>query len=131
MNISYINQSTNNISRILRIMELSEQNIQNIIGQQNTTLSSLENHLNNLMSHNNDHLIKYILENKNLFNICKYEELIEPINNVCPITQQTFKPNDLIIKINSCGHVFLKEDFTLWMNQSSLCPCCRVKFLIS
>lgn len=131
MNSSYINQSTNNISRILRIMELNEQNINNIIGRQNMTLSSLETHLSNLMSNNNEHLVNYILNNNDIFRICKYEELIEPINNICPITQKNFNNSDLIIKINICGHVFKKEEFIEWINQSSICPCCRVNFLIS
>lgn len=131
MNTSYINQSTVNITRLLRIMELNEENINTIIGRQNTTLTSLESHLSNLMSNNNEHLINYILNNNNNLHMCKFEELVNPICNICPITQQIFNNNDLIIKINLCGHIFKKDEFIIWINQSSLCPCCRVNFLTS
>ena len=125
----YIYQSTNNISKLLRIMELNEENISNIISNRNTAINSIERHISSIIN-NREHLVNYIINNNNnLFTICKFENIIEPINISCPITQQNFNNNDMIIKLNICGHIFIKDDFLLWMNQSEICPCCRVNFL--
>ena len=130
MEQNYIIQSTNNISKILRIMELHEENISNTISNQNTAINSIERHISSMIS-NREHLVNYIINNNNNLHMCKFEELVNPICNICPITQQIFNNNDLIIKINLCGHIFKKDEFIIWINQSSLCPCCRVNFLTS
>ena len=131
MEQNYIIQSTNNISKILRIMELHEENISNTISNQNTAINSIERHISSMIS-NREHLVNYIINNNNnLFTICNFESIVEPINITCPITQQNFNNDDIIIKINVCGHIFIKDDFLLWLTQSDICPCCRVNFLVN
>ena len=42
-----------------------------------------------------------------------YQDIIEQglINQpICPITQDTFSPNDVVMRVNICGHIF-KEPF--------------------
>ena len=36
----------------------------------------------------------------------QFSEIVEPSNTRCPITQQDFNPNDTVIQIRHCGHIF-------------------------
>ncbi len=59
------------------------------------------------------------------------ENATEQINNtetsqvICPITQETFNENTLIIRIIHCQHCFSREAIMNWFNRSVLCPVCR------
>jgi hypothetical protein len=59
------------------------------------------------------------------------ENATEQINNtetsqlICPITQETFNENTLIIRIIHCQHCFSREAIMNWFDRSVLCPVCR------
>ena len=55
----------------------------------------------------------------------RFSSLYDPINDVCPITQQRFEPNDMVTRIDHCGHVFSSMDLTRWFRRSVRCPVCR------
>jgi hypothetical protein len=43
----------------------------------------------------------------------------------CAISRDDFLPNDLILKIDHCNHIFKKESLLSWFENSSKCPICR------
>ena len=55
----------------------------------------------------------------------RYDTLHDPINDVCPITQLRFEPNDMVTRIDHCGHIFSAIDLTRWFRHSVRCPVCR------
>ena len=44
---------------------------------------------------------------------------------MCPITQQNFLPNDNILRIRHCGHVFIASRLRQWFRSHHDCPVCR------
>jgi len=45
---------------------------------------------------------------------------------ICPITQETFSPTDTILRINHCGHLFMRDALTTYFTEfDHRCPICR------
>lgn len=44
---------------------------------------------------------------------------------ICPITREAFTPNDTILKIIFCGHIFKATSLREWFRRSTQCPVCR------
>ena len=44
---------------------------------------------------------------------------------MCPITQQNFQPNDSVLRIRHCGHIFTADRLRLWFRSHNDCPVCR------
>lgn len=44
---------------------------------------------------------------------------------ICSISRNEFQPNDEILKINHCGHIFKKESLKTWFRTKATCPLCR------
>jgi len=46
--------------------------------------------------------------------------------SICPITQETFSPTDTILRINHCGHLFMRDALTTYLTEfDHRCPICR------
>ena len=58
-----------------------------------------------------------------------YSSLENPLNGICPITQDAFLPSDQVIMINSCRHTFKRNSLLRWLNRQQNCPCCRISLL--
>jgi len=90
----------------------------------------LRNFLNNIFSINTDTSAN-VVENNIVTNVSQVtEELIfsninDPYTTVCPISLETFEPNDQILRINRCQHYFKKNSLLYWFRLSKLCPVCR------
>lgn len=54
-----------------------------------------------------------------------YANIENPISDVCPISLNRFQANDVVTQIHHCGHIFSKDEATMWFSRSSLCPVCR------
>ncbi len=52
-----------------------------------------------------------------------YVETDTPL--VCPISLETIEDNDIVMKINRCGHVFKEQHLRRWFQRNRLCPVCR------
>ena len=48
-----------------------------------------------------------------------------PINRVCPITQETFRSYDRVGIINHCNHIFKYDALYRWIRENYVCPMCR------
>ena len=57
--------------------------------------------------------------------VMNFSDLSNNNCTICPISRDTFEPNDTIIKINFCGHVFKKDGLLSWFETNSRCPVCR------
>ena len=54
-----------------------------------------------------------------------FSEVEDPVNSVCPITQERFNPTDLVMRINHCGHLFKASAIRQWFIRNVHCPLCR------
>jgi len=61
----------------------------------------------------------------NATRLVRYSEIQNPISNSCPISLDNFLPNDEVIQIHYCGHIFSKTSFDEWFCNNVRCPVCR------
>jgi hypothetical protein len=47
------------------------------------------------------------------------------INSQCPITLEEFQPNDHVLQIRHCGHIFRPAALRNWFRRNVRCPVCR------
>ena len=46
--------------------------------------------------------------------------------SICPITQENFSPTDIVMRINHCGHLFMRDALTTYFTEfDHRCPICR------
>lgn len=57
--------------------------------------------------------------------IIPYCTIINPINDICPISQVQFDLIDSVMQINNCKHNFNPYSLLRWLNSNSTCPMCR------
>lgn len=51
------------------------------------------------------------------------------IHTVCPISLDTFQPNEPITRIRHCGHIFRADCLRRWFQNHTVCPVCRYDIL--
>lgn len=51
--------------------------------------------------------------------------VIDGHSPTCPIDLQQLTPQDNIVKLRSCGHIFKKDNIRQWFTNSPCCPVCR------
>ena len=145
-------KSSENISKLLTLMTLHEQNFRNHLRRpvdvqfifdrldlslnslfSQSILSNLSNlnelsDLSNLsnLSDSSGNLSRDLSHNLTIHYI-KFSEVENPIDTTCPITQETFNEDDSIALLE-CGHYFKKDAFLLWSRRSRTCPSCRTAF---
>ena len=131
-----------NLSAIIHLMTIHEDNTARFLRQQNTNDNSIVNLLNNVLnisatytdlSNNtaeqiqNNNFIENNRINPLYLRELKYSDLSNCIYNTCPISRDTFQNDSNIIQIRSCGHYFKKDSFLPWLRQSRVCPYCRTE----
>lgn len=57
--------------------------------------------------------------------ICIFKNIEEPTNTSCPITFENFLPDQSVMMIDHCGHLFNPRDLRQWFRCHSTCPVCR------
>lgn len=67
----------------------------------------------------------------NNISYCLYNDISYNTNDTCPITQQEFNPNDIVLKINACNHIFNPESLLTWISQCGVCPLCRHSIILN
>jgi hypothetical protein len=55
----------------------------------------------------------------------QFQNLTEPLNTVCSITQDTFEPTQRVARIRHCGHIFNSDSLMEWLRMNNTCPTCR------
>lgn len=119
-------KSSNNISNLLTIMRLHEENITIYNRTQELdvnvfTLSIPMFNMSNTSSLFNVSSIQHLITDSS------YSDIINPLNSECPITHDTFLPSDQVLMINSCRHIFKKTSLVSWLIRNQTCPCCRTQ----
>ena len=54
-----------------------------------------------------------------------FNNIIDPLNNSCPITLDNFNEDDNVALIKYCGHIFNPTDLLNWFTTENRCPVCR------
>jgi len=54
-----------------------------------------------------------------------FNEIENPNNLTCPISLESFQPEQTVIMINQCRHIFNAEHLTRWFETKTTCPMCR------
>jgi hypothetical protein len=125
--IRLLYKNSENISNLISLMTLHEENInrdQHTYELDINLISLLAPMINNTRNPQFD--ISSVLHN---ITSGTYSSLVNPLNAICPITQDAFLPNDQVIMINSCRHTFKRNSLLRWLNRQQTCPCCRVTIL--
>lgn len=118
--VNLLMKSSENISRLLSLMELHEENIRS---QSNV---EIDVQLINLLAPRRSVNLTFDISNiSHLITTGTYSSLINPINTTCPITHDIFAPTDNVIMINECRHTFKRNSLIRWLNRHQTCPCCR------
>jgi hypothetical protein len=55
----------------------------------------------------------------------RFSDIVEPINNSCPISLDVFNENDTVTVIRYCGHIFNTSQINAWFRANCRCPICR------
>jgi hypothetical protein len=61
----------------------------------------------------------------NASRVCLFQDIDNPINAICPITQQPFNLGDPVMRLNHCGHIFSVTSINEWFSNHVRCPVCR------
>jgi len=54
-----------------------------------------------------------------------YGDILEPINNSCPISLETFTDTSNVTMIRHCRHIFNTTNLMSWFGSNCKCPVCR------
>ena len=57
--------------------------------------------------------------------IVRFSDILNPINNSCPISMERFNDSDNVSIIRECGHIFSTQEINLWFRSNCRCPICR------
>ena len=61
----------------------------------------------------------------NATSVVRYGDILNPLNNSCPISLEPFHDNDMVTIIEFCGHVFKTNEIQHWFQTNVRCPVCR------
>ncbi len=88
----------------------------------NRNIGSIGNNRNNRNIRNID-----LIDNSIIYNT--FSNINNPLNNSCPINRELFNPDDNVIQIIPCGHVFNESALLRWFENNTTCPMCRFNLL--
>lgn len=54
-----------------------------------------------------------------------FNDIIRPVNTVCPITLIEFQDQNEVMMILHCGHIFMPSELNHWFRYNVRCPMCR------
>lgn len=138
MDRRFINENQHNLSLLLRLMILQEENYRLILSNvNNTTQTPTRNPIRNdftFLIPTLTNLTQSPINRNTVLNLneidqttitCLYETIDNPINTECAISRDVFTPSDEVIMINHCRHIFKPASLRLWLSIHSVCPICR------
>ena len=57
--------------------------------------------------------------------VVQYSEIETPLNTSCPISLETFTPEQYVTIIRHCNHIFTTSNIQNWFLSNCRCPICR------
>ncbi len=133
-------KNSSNLSALIHLMTIHEENTARYIRHQNANDTSIVNLLNNVFTHNQVDISGSFIHtnenretlvyndnsvNSNYIREMKYSDLSYCIYTTCPISRETFTDESTVLQLKSCRHYFKKEAVIPWLRQSGYCPYCR------
>lgn len=94
-----LNKSGENIANLIKLLILHEENITNL----------------NL---NPCNILQHVTQ-------CIYQNIMNPINQICPISHENFHQTDDVILLPNCQHIYKRIPILNWLSQNNKCPLCR------
>lgn len=73
----------------------------------------------------NIHEIDVSQSNYHLYDISGYSIIPQPLNDICPITRESFEPTQSVCMVARCKHIFNKPTLMMWVENNNTCPSCR------
>ena len=123
-NNRYNNNRNNNNNR--NFNDRLRQNNTNIRDYNITSYSNTYELTNLLSSFLTDvPIIPSLLDITNSTRIVRYDSIISPLNESCPISLERFHNDDYVTQINYCGHIFKSAELEVWFQNNVRCPVCR------
>lgn len=124
-----LSRNSDNISKLISLMTAHEYNVRNYARNRNTNIQFIFDRLDFDLSNNILNQIDLSNQIIDLSNVTykTFEEIENQNETVCPITQETFAPDDDVALLE-CGHYFKKDAFLVWGRRSTSCPSCRAAF---
>ena len=117
--ITQVQESRALLRDIVHIIDNQDRNMTRMIT--NSTLNTTVNRLLN----NTTSLFPSNTEISEATTDMSFSEIENPINTQCPITHEDFQPDQLVTRINHCGHIFSRNELAEWFRFGSHCPVCR------
>lgn len=125
-----ISRNTNtNTNRRLFVRNNSTRNINN---NNNTNVRANNSNnpnlsFSNLLSNffNNIEVVPTQQQINNATRNLVFRDIVNPTNDVCPISLERFQSTDNVTQIRWCGHIFRRRDLLSWFNHNVRCPVCR------
>ena len=62
---------------------------------------------------------------ENATTLLRFCDIANPINVHCPIRNEGFSNDDIVIRINQCQHLFYPTELHTWFRNNVNCPLCR------
>jgi len=57
--------------------------------------------------------------------VLRYGDIVNPLNESCPISLERFTEDSNVIQLNYCGHLFNTNELNIWFENNVRCPVCR------
>ena len=128
-------KSSENITKLLSLMTAHERNVHNYLQRNNFGIEFVIDRFNVDISNINQIFRSFdvsgsstgILDVSLNITYTTFNELNNPNELTCPITQESFNTDDAVALLD-CGHYFKKDGFMVWARRSRSCPSCRAYF---
>jgi len=91
----------------------------------NNIYTNILNHLFNTSTGNTTSRGATSEEIENATRLVRYNQIMLPITDTCPISLERFQDNDMVRQIRYCGHIFAEQSFNQWFQTHVNCPVCR------
>lgn len=93
----------------------------------NNNNSNITNNLSRILSSFLDpvNIVPTQVQIENATRNITYGDILDPINNSCPISLEQFTDSSVVTMIRHCRHIFNTNSLMAWFNNSCKCPICR------
>ena len=110
-------QNSKNITALIHLMKVHEENIKRY-------KMEMSEEADKDKDKDKD---KDVIMKQNVYIECPYSSLPGTSVKRCPMSRSFFSPNDTVILVRECGHVFKKTSFLEWVAYHSTCPSCTAR----
>jgi hypothetical protein len=111
-----------------RLFDFESNNFRNISERRQRRQSNIR--INNMLNNQNNFFepIQVYPTQTQIENATRnvlYRDIVNPANQSCPISLETFHDNDQVSVIRYCGHIFNGNELRTWFRSNCRCPVCR------